>query len=59
MQVWAYEVFGVPSPENSHADKRVLPRAAKWTQGYVGKGVKKGQLRFFRVFLDQSRGETV
>lgn len=49
----------MPAPENSHANKRVLPRAVKWAEEHVGKGGKKGQRRFFRVFLDQSRGETV
>ncbi len=57
--MWAYEVFGVPAPENLYGNDQVLPRAVKWAKEFVGRGGKKGKLRFFRLFFDQSRGETV
>lgn len=59
LEVWAYEVFGVPAPKNSHPNKDVFPRAEKWAQQHVGKGAFKGDLRGFRLFLDQSVGATV
>ncbi len=52
MQVWAYEVLGVPAPKNSHPNKVVFPHAEKWAQQYVGKGAFMGDLKGFRLFLD-------
>lgn len=53
LQLWAYEVLGLSSPESSYHDQHVIPRALHWGHGYRGKSVVRGQLDFFRGELDR------
>ncbi|KAH7861616.1 hypothetical protein Vadar_028460 [Vaccinium darrowii] len=53
IEMWAYEVLRLSSPESSYRDPRVIPRARRWGQGYRGKSAVRGQLDFFRGELDR------
>ena len=53
LQMWAYEVLRLMSPESSYRDQRVIPRALRWGKGYRGKSAARGHLDFFRGELDR------
>ena len=58
-QLWAYEVLRMYPPESKCTDLTVLPRAHKWSKGYMGKKEGRGELNAYRLYLDDLRASQV